>query len=748
MGYAAQEKPQNMPHFTKIRLPHDSPPGLTLARDQHGVPHVTANDLGSLLWGLGYCHALDRGLQVLLTRILGQGRASECLAATDETLEVDRFFRRLNWRGDAAAECQKLSPDATALLSSYAAGINARFRRSVPWELRLVGYSPEPWTGADTILLSRVIGYVGLAQSQGDLERLFVEMVQAGVDDERLKALFPNIGELDALDGRNPLLPSRELLARVRLGERVVPDGVRWLCPVPSATSSNGWVIAPHKTRSKHAMLANDPHLEVNRLPNVWYEVVARLRSVAGHYVLAATMPGLPAALLGRTRDLSWGATYSFMDAVDSWIEECRGGRYRRGDELLEFSTRREEIRRKKQASVHLTFFENEHGVLDGDPKQDGYLLSTRWASSQGGARSLTAAFAMWTASSVDEGMLELGRIETAWNWMLADRAGNIGYQMSGLMPRRRAGVSGFVPLPGWVLENDWHGFVPASELPNQKNPASGFLVTANQDLNQYGKVRVQNATMSDYRADRITQLLQDRDDLGVADSVAIQYDTHSLQAERFMQRLGPLLPDTVAGRLLREWDFRYDRQSTGATLFERFYSELTQLIIGQYVLGAEVLLHLTDATVLLCDYFKNIDPLLLDPPRSICGGRSADDLYLQAFHAACKSPVVPWSERTRLTLTQLFFSGRLPRWTGFDHGPITLAGGRATVCQTQFYQAAGRKGCLAATVRLIADMGDDTLHTTLLGGPSDRRFSRWYCSGVEPWLNGAFKPLQAQSDP
>jgi len=405
---------------------------------------------------------------------------------------------------------------------------------------------------------------------------------------------------------------------------------------------------------------------------------------------------------------------------------------------------RREQIKRKKLPPVELTFFENEHGVLDGDPHLDGYLLSTRWASAESGARSMEATLAMWAASNVDQGMRELGRIETAWNWVLADRAGDIGFQMSGLMPKRRAGVSGFVPLPGWYPENDWQGFVPATELPRQKNPECGFLVTANQDLSHFSNVRAQNATMADYRAQRISQLLEHRRDLSVADSKAIQYDTYSLQAERFLQRLVPMLPDNDSARLLRQWDCRYDRESRAATLFERFYAQLTQLVIGRYVLGPDVVAHLTHSTAVLVSFFKNIEPLLLDPPPEFCEGRSARELYLQAFAEASEGPIPAWSAQTQMTLTQLFFAGRLPRWLRFDRGPISLEGGRATPCQAQFYSASGRSGCLAASVRLIADLGEDVLHTNLLGGPSDRRFSRWYCSGLAGWLDGTFKPLQA----
>ena len=52
-------------------------------------------------------------------------------------------------------------------------------------------------------------------------------------------------------------------------------------------------------------------------------------------------MPGIPGLLLGRTTDLAWGATYTFADTVDSWVEDCKDGRYRRGDDWLPFRERR-----------------------------------------------------------------------------------------------------------------------------------------------------------------------------------------------------------------------------------------------------------------------------------------------------------------------------------------------------------------------------------------------------------------------
>src|SRR5258706_4497722 len=52
---------------------------VPIKRDQHGVPHVYAQTEADLYRGIGNCHGTDRGLQMTLTRILGQGRASEIL---------------------------------------------------------------------------------------------------------------------------------------------------------------------------------------------------------------------------------------------------------------------------------------------------------------------------------------------------------------------------------------------------------------------------------------------------------------------------------------------------------------------------------------------------------------------------------------------------------------------------------------------------------------------------------------------
>ncbi len=62
-------------------------------RDKHGVCHVEGKDKTEVFGLMGYAHGKDRGMQIFLMRILGQGRASELLDSSDEMLEIDKFFR-------------------------------------------------------------------------------------------------------------------------------------------------------------------------------------------------------------------------------------------------------------------------------------------------------------------------------------------------------------------------------------------------------------------------------------------------------------------------------------------------------------------------------------------------------------------------------------------------------------------------------------------------------------------------------
>ncbi len=709
----------------KGRVPDD----VRLTRDEHGIPHIQTADLAGAYWGMGYAHARDRAMQMGMMRLIGQGRVAECLDGSEESVEIDRFFRRMNWRGNTTEQVDLLTQETRKLIDSYCDGVNTRFDESRPWEFRALGYRPDPWTVEDVFLMARMTGYLTLAVSQSEVERLFVEMVQGGIDDARLESLFP--GCLVGLD--------RDLVGKVQLGERIVPESVRWLNGGPRMMASNNWAVAPQRSATGSALLANDPHLEVNRLPAVWVEQVIEFPSDT---VFTANMPGLPGPLVGRKNNLSWGATYAFIDAVDSWVEDCVDGGFLREGSYEPFAERHERILVKKGDPLDVVFFENMHGVLDGDPFEPGFYLATRWAPSDTGAATLNAVTDIWAASGVEEAMSVFGRIETAWNWVMADDSGRIGFQMSGQAPIRDGEWNGFTPKPGWDPRWDWRGFAAPEDMPRVIDPAEGVIVTANNDLNHLGVTRPINMPMGDYRARRITDLLTESL-CDLSTFRRIHQDTHSIQAEEMMAILRPLLPDTRIGRRLATWDLSYDPDSHGATVFEAFYRNLLIEMFGPTGAGEPVIEHLLDATGIFIDFYANFDRILLLDQSPWLGDRDIDEVYRNAFEQVGEDSDRRWGDVNRVTMTNILLGGRLPGAAGFDIGPIEIPGGRATPHQGQIYESAGRTTSFVPSFRMMVDVGVPGMFTALAGGPSDRRFSRWYTSDLEQWRTGRYKELR-----
>ncbi|MEN8154973.1 MAG: penicillin acylase family protein [Acidobacteriota bacterium] len=702
---------------------------INIWRDENGTPHVEAKDLKDLCWGQGYVHAKDRGMQMLLMRILGEGRASELLEAGDETLKIDTFFKKMNWGSNTVSEVEKFSPETKGFLEAYCEGINTAFKERIPWEFKLLGYKPELWVPEDSIMMSRMVGYLTLAQSQAEIERLFVEMVQAGVSENKLNELFPGIlGGLDI-----------ELIKKVELKERIVDPSTLWNIAAPRMMASNNWVISGKRTITGEPILVNDTHLEVNRLPNIWSEVVLQ---IGERYMLGGTMPGFPGVLSGRTEILAWGVTYAFVDAVDSWVEKCRDGKYYReeNDEWIDFKERKEIVKRKKGEDVELTFYENDHGVLEGDPFTENYYLSTKWAGSDSGGVSLSTIISMWDAQSVEEGMERFGKIETGWDFVFADKKGNIGFQMSGLVPKRKEGVSGFVPLPGWKAENNWRGFIDLSDMPYVVNPEKGYFATANHDLNEYGRSNPINIAMGSYRADRINRLLKENEKAKVEDMFRMHKDVYSIQAELYMEHLGPVLPDSENGRILKNWDLKYDKDSKGAYLFEKFYKELMSEVFGKNGFGEDAYRFLENETGTFIDFYKNFDNVLLLERSEWFDGRSREELYKEVAEKALKGKVKTWKNGREFKMAHLIFGNKLPLFLGFDRGPIVIAGGRSTIQQGQIYRSAGRDTTFMPSHRTVSDLSNDDFYSNFAGGPSDRRFSRWYCSDLKNWLEHKYK--------
>jgi penicillin amidase len=162
---------------------------------------------------------------------------------------------------------------------------------------------------------------------------------------------------------------------------------------------------------------------------------------------------------------------------------------------------------------------------------------------------------------------------------------------------------------------------------------------------------------------------------------------------------------------------------------------------------GSEVVDHLTRETGVFVDFYENFDRVLLAEQSIWFGGESRDGLYRRVAAEALTVRPGPWGRQQRYLLNHLMGGNRLSRLLGFDRGPVTARGGRATVHQGQIYRSGGRTTTFVPSFRLVVDFLADALWSNLAGGPSDRRFSRWYCSDLDDWLRGRYKQVSADGE-
>jgi penicillin amidase len=704
---------------------------VKIQRMPDGFPRIESDEQIDLHYGLGYIHGHDRQMHMWLLKIIGRGRASELLKADEELIELDKFMRWINLSGNIADDVLQLSDETGAVLKAYCRGVNDAVSDSkTPFEFKLTGYKPDRWTPEDVILTMKMMGFVGLSQSQGDAEKFILQMIRNDVPPHKIKELFPNITEEISED----LI---KIIKQVKLTRPIIPEAIQWLGRLAGFSASNNWAIGPKKTASGKAMLCGDPHLSV-QLPSIFYPALMRCQD---YYIMGATLPGVPSVMLGRSTHLAWAVTYGTMDMIDYFIEEVQDKKYRRADKWLPFTVREEIINPRKKDPILLKIYENEHGILEGQPEADGYYLNFAWSARKGtAAESINNLLKIPQAKTAAETMNYFAGLSFApFNWTMADTEGNIGYQLSGLYPKKAEGTSGLLPYLGWDESQDWQGMISPDMYPQAFNPEEGFIITANQDLNHLGQVAPMTLPMSGYRADRIRELLEKEDGLTVDDMKKIHYDRYSKQAEAFMEIIHPLLPSTQNGDILKQWDRKYDSASLGATLFERIYLELLKLVFGENGMGVDVVETMITDTAMFAMLHGNFDQVLLKDTSAWFADQPREEIYRKAIDRGLSKPAVSYGQTRKIYIPNIFFGGKLPKIFGFDYGPYEHIGSRATIPQSQIFKAMGYSATSAAAYRMIADMDNEELLNNLPGGPSDRRFSKYYKTGLAEWMSARY---------
>lgn len=714
---------------------------VSFKRTTNGVMEIWADDKDDLAKAYGYCHAYDRLVQMDLVRIIGQGRLCEQLIANDESLEIDKFMRHMSFAHETDEDLKTIKPEIKKFLDAYSEGVNHYLENnSRSMANRLIGHKPEKWSARDTLLTIKIMAYIGLAQTQQDLEKLIIQMIKGECDIDKLKSLFS-----PHLDGLSEQQIS--LIKKSKTSLELLKKDIKFMGALPKFVASNNWVLGPGKTTSGKVIQCNDPHLECNRLPAIWYEFVAHTKD---NDYIGVNMPGVPGVIMGRNRDISFGFTYGFMDMVDYFIEDIKNLEYKVEDRYLPLEKRIEVIKRKKASDISLEVYKTSNGYVEYDDEiEDGIHFSRSFSGSMvNSSRSIEGIYGNLDCKTSKD-FMELSKLVTiSCNWLVGDLAGDIGYQQSGPFPNR-GDNSGLYPLEGWLEENCWKGLRDSDQLASLYNPEKGFLVSANEDRNQTGKVPAINMPMGNYRVDRITDLINEKEKLSVDDMMLIQKDLISVQAKQYISQFKHCFPDNELGKYLKSWNYSYDKNSRGAVLFEALYFQTLKLVFGDQLFGDKAWKELVEETGILVDFYDKFDRFLFAEEESNTwfSEISRDEFIKQAFKGISEKwnsfhEIPTWGSRRKVWMNNILFDGKLPKFLGFDYGPITLEGNRATVVQGALYKSHGRVSTFCPSYRYITDLSEFKAWTALAGGPSSKKFSKYYANDIPLWLGYRYKVL------
>lgn len=565
--------------------------------DERLVPHVFAQNDDDLYFIQGFLHAKFRLWQMDFQTEAAAGNVSAIIG--DKAIQYDREQRRLGmvYAAERAIEETKKDPQTTAAFAAYEKGVNAYIgtltESSLPLEYKLLDDHPRQWTNLKTALLLKMMAKMLSSGTENDLlntnaKSLFsmdeFKMIYPQVNDS-LEPIVPK-GTVFEKPGIVPVKPSTA--DSLYFGKK---DTVAYseVSKPDKNNGSNNWVVAGSKTKSGSPILCNDPHLELS-FPSIWYEI--QLTS-PGNNVYGVSLPGTPFVIIGFNDSIAWGVTNAQRDVKDYYeikFKDKTKQEYWFNGAWTKAEQRVEHIKVKGRADYLDTVAYTVFGPVMFDESFSNELshqknYAIRWVahdpSNEGGA-----IYKLNRANNYAEYENAISTFQCpGQNFVFASKTGDIAIWQQGKFPARWDG-QGLFAMPGEDSSYMWQGFIPQQENPHSKNPALGFLHSANE--------RPADSTYPYFipgnyiipRGIRIVNRLKEVNGITVEDMMKLQYDYFNVFAEDARSILLKYVKenelDTNGKKyvdMVKSWDLQASPNSTGQTVFQTWWDSLEEEI-------------------------------------------------------------------------------------------------------------------------------------------------------------------------
>jgi penicillin amidase len=746
-----------------------SVPGLAqpveILVDKWGVSHIYAKSQDDLFFAQGFNAARDRLFQIDLWRRRGLGELSAVFGPA--YVAQDRATRLFLYRGDMYREWLAYGADAKRITTAFVAGINAyveQVKRNpalLPLEFRKLGYAPATWQPEDVVRI----------RSHGLTRNLNSEVARANVackaslKDDTVRFGLQPAWETQIPEGLDPCLPKDVLkvFALATQGVHITKEAIKTGSsetiliaaadnPQESAEGSNNWTIAPAKSATGRAILANDPHRAYST-PSLRY--IAHLVA-PGLNTIGAGEPGLPGVSIGHNETIAFGLTIFNIDQEDLYVYETNPQnpdeyKYRGRWEPMRVLHEDVQVKGAPNVPVDLKFTRHGPVIFVDSEKNRAYAVRTAWM--EPGMAPYLASIDFLHAQNWDQFLAAVNRWGApTLNQVYADKSGNIGWAPSGLAPKR-PNWDGLLPVPG-DGRYEWAGFWDRDQLPSAYNPAQGWITTSNE-MNlpadyPYKERKLGFEWTNGSRHARLTELMQAKPKISIEDSMRMQNDYLSIPARRLGALLKPLNSndaDTQAAlALLKNWNYVESADSGPAALMEIWISRHLERAFKNAVLPkpAAEAMGAPDAAVMLNtlenpagafgDMAKRDEVLLSSlgsayaETQKLLGADSTKWRWGSLHHSTPPHPLADAAdETTRAKLTV---------------GPLADGGSAYTPNQSA-YRNSDFLRVNGASFRVVIDVGNwDNSRAVNMPGQSGDPMSPHYRDLAPLWLNGEYFPL------
>lgn len=505
---------------------------VEIRRTAYGVPHILAQDLAALGYGLAWVQLEDYGTRLVVNLLRGRGELATVFGR--DSIESDFSFQQTHQH--VVETYHLLHQDTRDLCEGFAAGTN-RYVATHPDEF--AGWKLPPFTPQD---------------------------VAAAWTDETVEPA------------------SRGFLRRLTAERKARADSLRAL-----GAGSNAWAFAPSRTTSGRAILMRNPHLNWQA---GYYEAHITVPGVINFY--GDFRIGYPLYFNGGfNENLGWATTNNYVDVEEIYALDVDpdgpdhylfdGGSvplervdvtvaWKNGDGL---STETREFWRTPLGPV-----------IDRGEGKIYIIRSAEW----GEYRKTEQFLRMMQARNLDEWKAAMRmRAHVEQNLTYADRAGNIFYVWNGTIPKLPGPSGGdTAAIPARGSADIWTEIIPFDQLPQLLNPKGGYLQNANDPFYYTNLNAIFDSTRFPanfsrpalgLRSQLSLSLVTQMKKMSLEDVVRLKFSPRMLAAERFKDDLiaavrvtNPAGEVADAVQLLEQWDNTVASDTRGSTLFETWF--------------------------------------------------------------------------------------------------------------------------------------------------------------------------------